>query len=188
MGQVHRAEDTKLDRVPILLEESLESGTISSLSFEITMSKPIRAVRCHRYAGLDDEGRAVPTPAPLRDVLVLDEILRPECEPGYVLILTHYAGVQYPDALQAQGLYQHKPTLPYVPGMDVAGTVLEVGDGVEGLDVGDRVVAQVNMGGLAEVAKAPAASVWKAPTGGHVAIPVSTSRTWRRSSTSWRPA
>ena len=61
---MHRAEDTKLDRVPILLEESLESGTISSLSFEITMSKPIRAVRCHRYAGLDDEGRAVPTPAP----------------------------------------------------------------------------------------------------------------------------
>ena len=176
MGEVHRAGDTKLDRLPILLEESLESGTIFSLSFEITMSKPIRAVRCHRYAGLDDEGRAVPTPAPLRDVLVLDEILRPECEPGYVLVLTHYAGVQYPDALQAQGLYQHKPTLPYVPGIDVAGTVLEVGDGVEGLDVGDRVIAQVNMGGLAEVAKAPAASVWKAPTGVHLSACANLSR------------
>ena len=91
------------------------------------MGNLIKAVRCHRYAGLDEADKPVPTPDPLRDVLALDEIPRPECEPGHVLVLTNYAGVQYPDALQAQGLYQQKPSLPYVPGMDVTGTVLETG-------------------------------------------------------------
>ncbi len=132
------------------------------------MSHPIKAVRCHRFAGLDESGKPVSTPDPLRDVLTLDELPPPECEDGHVLVLANYAGVQYPDALQAQGLYQSKPPLPYVPGMDVAGTVLETGAGVEHLHVGDRVVAQMNIGGMAEVVKVPGQSVWKAPNGVHL--------------------
>jgi NADPH2:quinone reductase len=85
-----------------------------------------------------------------------------------VLVRTNYAGVQYPDALQAQGLYQHKPPLPYVPGMDVAGTVLEAGAGVERIVRGDRVFAQVSTGGLSEVVKVDARSVWKVPGGVHL--------------------
>src|SRR5262245_54379897 len=115
------------------------------------MSNLIKAVRCHRYAGLDTQGKPVPTPNPLRDVLTLDEIPRPECVAGHVLVRTNYTGVQYPDALQAQGLYQDTPPLPYVPGMDVAGTVLETGAGVEHVKVGDRVFGQMDIGGLAEV-------------------------------------
>ena len=128
----------------------------------------MKAVRCHRFAGLDQAGRPVPTPDPLREVLALDEIAPPECDEGHVLVRTHYAGVQYPDALQAQGLYQHKPSLPYVPGMDVTGTVLEVGAGVAHLEVGERVIALVELGGLAEVVSVPAESVWKAPDGLHL--------------------
>ena len=123
----------------------------------------MRAVRCHRYSGLDAAGAPVSTPDPLRDVLSLDEIPAPACEPGHVLLRTAFAGVQYPDALQAQGLYQHKPGLPYVPGMDAAGIVAEVGAGVEHVRPGDRAIAQRSIGCLAEVVKAPAASVWKAP-------------------------
>ncbi|MDE0830492.1 MAG: alcohol dehydrogenase catalytic domain-containing protein, partial [Vicinamibacterales bacterium] len=123
----------------------------------------MKAVRCHRYAGLDADGRPVPTPGPLRDVLSLDEIPQPECSDGQVLIRTHYAGVQYPDALQAQGLYQHKPSLPYVPGMDVAGTVMQAGAGADHVAVGDRVIAQMSLGGLAEAVVVPASSVWKTP-------------------------
>jgi NADPH2:quinone reductase len=134
----------------------------------IVMSNLIKAVRCHRYAGLDQEGKPVPTPDPLRDVLSLDEIPAPECEDGHVLVRANYAGIQYPDALQAQGLYQHKPPLPYVPGMDVGGTVLEAGAGVERLEVGDRVFAQMNIGGLSEIVKATADSVWKVPDGVHL--------------------
>lgn len=128
----------------------------------------MQAVRCHRYAGLDADGRPLPSPGPLRDVLSLDEIPPPECEDGHVLVQTHYAGVQYPDALQAQGLYQHKPELPYVPGMDVAGTVFEVGAGVEHVRVGDRVIAQMSTGGLAAIVKVPAIAVWPAPDNVHL--------------------
>ena len=87
------------------------------------------------------------------------------CSDGQVLARTHYAGVQYPDALQAQGLYQHKPSLPYVPGMDVAGVVEQTGAGVDHVAVGDRVIAQMNIGGLAESVAVPASCVWKAPDG-----------------------
>ena len=132
------------------------------------MSRLMKAVRCHRYAGLDDEGKPVPTPDPLSGVLSLDEIPMLECEAGHVLVRTTYAGVQYPDALQAQGLYQHKPSLPYVPGMDVTGTVLETGAGVERVAVGDRVIAQMHIGGLAEVVKVPAESVWTVPANIHL--------------------
>ena len=128
----------------------------------------INAVRCHRFAGLDAEGKPLATPGPLRDVLSLDRIPTPDGEGGYVLVKTEYAGVQYPDALQAQGLYQHKPELPYVPGMDVAGTVLDIGAGVDHIKVGDRVIAQMSLGGLAEVVKVPAPSVWKAPDNVHL--------------------
>ena len=127
------------------------------------MSNLIRAVRCHRFAGLDDTGRPLPTPDPLRGVLSLDEVPAPECEEGHVLVSVNYAGVQYPDALQAQGLYQEKPPLPYVPGMDLTGTVLEVGPGVSDLQEGDRVIGQVSTGALAEVVAVDAGSVWKAP-------------------------
>ena len=130
-----------------------------------TNPDPIRAVRCHRYSGLDAAGKPVPTPDPLRDVLSLDDIPAPACEAGHVLLRTEFAGVQYPDALQAQGLYQHKPELPSVPGMDAAGTVAEVGAGVEHVRPGDRAIAQLGIGCLADVVKAPATSVWKAPEG-----------------------
>ena len=110
------------------------------------MNTLIKAVLCHRYAGLDEAGKPVPTPDPLRDVLALDEIPLPACEPGHVLVRTNYAGIQYPDALQAQGLYQDKPSLPYVPGVDVTGTVLETGAGVGHVAVGDRVIAQMSIG------------------------------------------
>ncbi len=130
------------------------------------MSNLIRAVRCHRFAGLDDDGRPLPTPGPLRDVLSLDEVPEPECEDGHVLVSGNYAGVQYPDALQAQGLYQERPPLPYVPGMDLTGTVLEVGSSVSGLQKGDRVISQMSTGALAEVVSVDARSVWKAPDNG----------------------
>ncbi len=129
------------------------------------MNELIQAVRCHRYAGLDENGKPVPTPDPLKDVLRLEEIPAPPCTDGQVLIDTYYAGVQYPDALQAQGLYQMKPDLPYVPGMDVTGIVKSVGSGVDHVTVGDRVIAQMAIGGLASVISVTATNVWKAPSG-----------------------
>jgi NADPH:quinone reductase-like Zn-dependent oxidoreductase len=132
------------------------------------MSARIRAVRVHRYAGLDENGKPLAKPGPLSDVLSLDEIDAPASSAGHVLISANYAGVQYPDALQAQGLYQEKPPLPYVPGMDLTGTVLEVGDGVTHLAAGDRVIAQMSTGAMAETVRVGAQSVWKAPANVHL--------------------
>ena len=141
---------------------------LAPVRIAIAMANLMKAVRCHRYAGLDRTGKPVTAPDPLRDVLSLDEVSVPDCREGQVRVQTHYAGVQYPDALQAQGLYQHKPDLPYIPGMDVAGTVLEVGAGVAEVAVGDRVIAQMQTGGLAEVVTVPATNVWKVPGGIHL--------------------
>lgn len=132
------------------------------------MPRLMKAVRCHRFSGTDENGRPLPQPGPLRDVLSMDEIERPECAPGQVLIETHFAGLQYPDALQAQGLYQERPELPYVPGMDATGVVLEVGEGVSHVQVGEPVIAQTRIGCLAEVISVEAASVWKVPAGVHM--------------------
>jgi NADPH:quinone reductase-like Zn-dependent oxidoreductase len=127
------------------------------------MNDHIRAVRCHRFAGLDQNGKPLASPEPLRDVLSLDEVPSPQNNAGTVLVSVNYVGVQYPDALQAQGLYQEKPPLPYVPGMDLTGTVREVGEDVDGLQVGDRVIVQMSIGALAEVVQADPRSVWKVP-------------------------
>ena len=132
------------------------------------MSSRIKAARVHRYAGLDENGKPLATPGPLSDVLTIDEIDAPSCTAGHVLVSANYVGVQYPDALQAQGLYQEKPQLPYVPCMDMTGRVLEVSAGVDHLAVGDRVIAQMSVGALAETVRVNAQSVWKAPQNVHL--------------------
>jgi len=72
-----------------------------------------------------------------------------------VLVDVQAAGVSFPEVLQTRGLYQLKPELPFVPGSEVAGTVVEAPPD-SGLAAGDRVVAFVGLGGLAERAVAPA--------------------------------
>ncbi|HKR98062.1 MAG TPA: NADPH:quinone oxidoreductase family protein [Candidatus Dormibacteraeota bacterium] len=87
-------------------------------------------------------------PAGLR----LVDIAEPDHE-GRVLIEVHAAGVAFPDLLLSRGLYQRKPPLPFVPGVEVAGTVRAAPDGA-GFAVGDRVVAFTGLGGYAELAVA----------------------------------
>jgi hypothetical protein len=62
------------------------------------MSWKIRAVRVHRYSGLDQDGKPLAVPGPLSEVIAIDEIDAPRCTDGHVLIAANYAGVQYPDA------------------------------------------------------------------------------------------
>jgi len=123
----------------------------------------MKAVRCHRYAALDEQGKPAAEPVPLREVLSIDEVGGVECGASQVAIEVHYSGIQYPDALQAMGLYQEKPALPYIPGFDVAGVVQEVGDQVTNIRPGQRVIAFGSTGGLAETFLADTDSVWKAP-------------------------
>jgi NADPH2:quinone reductase len=73
------------------------------------------------------------------------------------------AGCNFFDILLVQGRYQVKPPFPFVPGAEIGGVVREVGDGVAGVAVGDRVLASGTTGAFAEVAVAPAAAVHVLP-------------------------
>lgn len=92
----------------------------------------------------------------------LTESEAPRAGAGEVTVNVAACGVGYVDVLVALGGYQVKPPLPHVPGSEVAGTVAEIGSGVEGLAVGQRVLAAVR-GGFAEQAVAPATAVFPIP-------------------------
>ena len=74
------------------------------------------------------------------DVMTLVEAPTPEVRPGHVLVDVLATALNFPDVLMARGLYQVRPPLPFVPGIEVCGRVVEVGAGVAGCRVGDRVV------------------------------------------------
>lgn len=82
---------------------------------------------------------------------------------GEVLVRVHSVGVSFPDLLLSKGQYQLKPEVPFTIGIDVAGTVEALGDGVEGFSVGQRVAAVMPFGGAADLLSAPADSVFPLP-------------------------
>ncbi|MBN2623862.1 MAG: NADPH:quinone oxidoreductase family protein [Acidimicrobiales bacterium] len=84
--------------------------------------------------------------------------------PHQVVVAVRAAGVNYVDALFVQGRYQIRPPVPFSPGSEVAGEVTAVGDEVDGIAVGDRVLASVGLGGYAEQVAAPATSVIPLPS------------------------
>lgn len=83
--------------------------------------------------------------------------------PGQVAIDVRAIGCNFFDILITQGKYQVKPELPFAPGGEIAGTVREVGDGVEGLAVGDRVSALLTYGGFASSVSVDRARVFPMP-------------------------
>ncbi len=84
------------------------------------------------------------------DKLVLEEVASPECGKGQVLIDVKACGVNYPDVLIIQDMYQFKPPRPFSPGGEVAGIVAAVGEDVLHLKPGQRVLASTGHGGMAE--------------------------------------
>jgi len=96
--------------------------------------------------------------------LVVEEVPDPVAGPGQLVIDVRAAGVTFPDALIIENAYQFKATPPFFPGGEVAGTVREVGDGVEGFAVGDSVIGATGItGGFAEQALVNAASTRPMP-------------------------
>ena len=89
----------------------------------------------------------------------------PVAGPGEVVIAAEAIGVNFPDGLLVQGLYQMKPEPPFVPGMEMAGPVIAVGEGVSQLKIGDRVAALGTLGAYAEKMSASARSVFPLPAG-----------------------
>ncbi|TDF41841.1 NADPH:quinone oxidoreductase family protein [Alteromonadaceae bacterium M269] len=96
----------------------------------------MKAIVCEEFAGVEK--------------LQYKEVPDPIAKKGQVVIDVKASGVNFPDGLLVQGLYQMKPELPFVPGSEVAGVVSEIGEGVPHLKVGQRVIGITQLGGYAE--------------------------------------
>ena len=82
--------------------------------------------------------------------LVVNEVADPVIAADHVIIEVKSASVNFPDVLMIQGLYQFQPPLPFIPGGESAGVITEIGDGVEGFNIGDKVFAATGVGGICE--------------------------------------
>ena len=95
--------------------------------------------------------------------LEIAEVATPQPGERQVRIAVKAAAANFPDVLMLEGKYQFKPPMPFAPGCELAGVVQAAGPGVEGLRVGDRVLAVVPHGAFAEEALADAARVVPIP-------------------------
>jgi NADPH:quinone reductase-like Zn-dependent oxidoreductase len=115
-------------------------------------------------------------------VLEVQEQADPQLGSGEVRIDVAAAGINFADVMARMGLYQDAPKTPCVVGYEVAGTILELGDGVEGLTPGQRVVAGTQFGGYASQVVVPASDVVALPDGlsfeQGAAIPVNYGTAW----------
>ena len=99
------------------------------------------------------------------EVLVPDRMPVPQPRPGEVLVKVAAAGINRPDVLQRQGGYPPPPGASDVPGLEIAGEIVALGEGVERWRCGDRVMALVSSGGYAEYCTAPAPQLLPVPAG-----------------------
>ncbi|MBT3702238.1 MAG: NADPH:quinone oxidoreductase family protein [Alphaproteobacteria bacterium] len=97
------------------------------------------------------------------DNLEIGEFPKPVVGPGELLIAVKAAGVAFHDGLQLAGKHQIKHDMPYVPGMEIAGTVAALGEGVEGPKVGTPVISINEGGGWGEFALVKESQVWPIP-------------------------
>src|SRR3989442_1652465 len=111
----------------------------------------MRAVLCHGWGAVED--------------LTIADVPAPTPAAGEVLIAVRATAVNYADAIMVAGRYQTRPPLPFSPGLETAGIVTACGEGVTRFKPGDRVMAILAYGGLAEMAVAPEAETFAIPDG-----------------------
>ena len=111
----------------------------------------MRALVCREWGGIDG--------------LTIGDMPVPKPAADEVLIRVKATAVNYADAIMVAGKYQTKPPLPFSPGLETAGIVEACGAGVTDFKPGDRVMAILAYGGLAEYAVAPAAETFRIPDG-----------------------
>jgi len=128
----------------------------------------MRAVVCQEWGGPEK--------------LLVQELASPALAAGEVRIKVRAAGVNFPDFLIIQKKYQVQPSLPFVPGAEIAGEVLEVGEGVTHLAVGMPVAALCGVGGFAEECVVAAHLVMPLPAGTPMPLAASLTLAW---GTSW---
>jgi len=97
--------------------------------------------------------------------LTIDDVPAPTPGPGQLLIDVKATGINFADSLMVAGRYQTRPPLPFSPGLEAAGVVASCGTGVTRVAPGDRVMAILAYGGLAEMALADEVETFPVPDG-----------------------
>lgn len=97
------------------------------------------------------------------EVLEQAQLARRRLQSGEVRVAIRAAGINFPDLLQIAGKYQHKPAMPFVPGFEAAGEIVEIAPDVEGCKAGDAVILRLRGGGYAEEAVTKAATLLPKP-------------------------
>lgn len=113
------------------------------------MSGTMQAVVCHEFGPIEQ--------------LVVESMPIPTPKSDEILIKVEAAGVNFPDGLLVQGLYQMQPPHPFIPGNEVAGTIIQVGENVSYLQAGCRVVGLSVLGGYAQYVCCKASHVMPLP-------------------------
>jgi len=101
----------------------------------------VRAIICEKIGSVDD--------------LVVGDLPLPEPGAGEVRVRVHAASLNFPDLLMPQGKYQYSGKPPFAPGMEAAGVVEKLGDGVTGVQIGQRVAVHPWIGCFAEHVVSP---------------------------------
>jgi NADPH:quinone reductase-like Zn-dependent oxidoreductase len=99
------------------------------------------------------------------ETLELAELPDPVAGPGQLLVEVKACAINYPDVLIIEDKYQFRPERPFAPGGEIAGTIAAVGESVSGWSAGDRIIAMLGHGGLAEKLVIPAAMAVPLPDG-----------------------
>ena len=97
--------------------------------------------------------------------VALAELPSPQAGPDEVRIAVHAAGVNFADTLMVRGRYQATPPLPFTPGMEIAGEVVEAGANIKWFKPGDRAIAVLDHGGFAEEVLAHHSRIMQVPPG-----------------------
>lgn len=109
----------------------------------------MKAIVCKEYGPIEN--------------LVYEDMEDPKPGSRNVVIEAEAIGVNFPDGLLVQGLYQAKPPTPFIPGMELVGKIVALGDKVEGFKIGDRVGAMAMIGAFAEKVSVPASNLMPLP-------------------------
>jgi len=109
----------------------------------------MKAIQCKSYGPAEN--------------LSIEEVDDPVAGNNEAVVEVYAASLNFPDGLQIQGKYQFQPPMPFTPGSEVGGVIRSVGPGLEGFEVGDRVMATPGIGGLAEQVIVKAEGLRKIP-------------------------
>ncbi|NXC41084.1 QORL2 protein, partial [Penelope pileata] len=99
----------------------------------------------------------------LNQPLVVRDLPAPPLQPHQVRVRIHYCGLNFADILACQGLYQEKHALPFTPGMEFSGTVMETGEDVSAVKEGRGVIGVTGTGAMAEQCVVDGTALWPVP-------------------------